>query len=260
MPFRKDKWVTKPHKHNSYLEIILLTAGSGTHTINQVVHTIEPPVVHVVAQEQEYCWHITSEPEGFVLLIKPTILQKTQDAKFCQLMQQYATVSACRLQDPEFAVELFALLIEDLQTQPNALSPLHEGFLKALLSIWLPPDMYMVKTNIGAGAIFSGLQHLLYEQNVFVKNVAYYAQQLHTTPQHFNYVCRKNAGASAAMVIAQAVIAQAQRLHWFSRLTMAHVALQLQFTEASHLSKYFKRHKGQTPQAWRQNANSLAIG
>ena len=51
-PFRKNIRKTSPHKHNKYLEIIYLTKGEGSHTIDTKEYDITTPIVFIIRKEQ----------------------------------------------------------------------------------------------------------------------------------------------------------------------------------------------------------------
>ena len=64
--FKKHIRKTSPHKHHSYFEIIFLTKGSGSHTVDTIEYKIQPPVIFNIRKEQVHFWDIKTEPEGFV--------------------------------------------------------------------------------------------------------------------------------------------------------------------------------------------------
>lgn len=47
-PFRQRIRKISPHKHNSYFEIIYLTKGKGSHTIDTKEFEIKPPVIFTI--------------------------------------------------------------------------------------------------------------------------------------------------------------------------------------------------------------------
>lgn len=58
------------HKHNSCIDIIDLSKGSGYHCVDDFRFNIEPPIIFFVRKEQVHHWNLDSEPDGFVLIIK----------------------------------------------------------------------------------------------------------------------------------------------------------------------------------------------
>ena len=88
-----------------------------------------------------------------------------------------------------------------------------------------------------------------------VKNtVHHYAELLNTSPQNLNAACRKAADLAAADVLEEFIISEAKRLLHYTNNTVSQVAFSLDFTDASHFVKYFKRLTGQTPLGFRQDS------
>ncbi|MFX9038736.1 AraC family ligand binding domain-containing protein, partial [Acinetobacter baumannii] len=84
--FRKDIRKTEPHKHNSYFEIIYLSKGSGTHTIDNSSYKVQPPVIFLVRKEQIHHWELLTTPEGYVIILKKAFIDKSLDSKLKSLL------------------------------------------------------------------------------------------------------------------------------------------------------------------------------
>jgi len=56
---------------------------------------------------------------------------------------------------------------------------------------------------------------------------------------------------SATEVLAGFIVSEAKRLLLYTSNTISEIAFKLEFIDASHFIKYFKRTTGQTPQAFR---------
>ncbi|SEO54184.1 Helix-turn-helix domain-containing protein [Niastella yeongjuensis] len=79
----------------------------------------------------------------------------------------------------------------------------------------------------------------------------FYAGQLNTTPQNLNAACRKAVDQASAEVLAEFITSEAKRLLLYTNNTVSQIAGTLDFIDASHFIKYFKRITGQTPQSFR---------
>ncbi len=88
--FRKNTRKTEPHKHNSYFEIIYLSAGKGYHFIDNKTYEVHPPVLFFVRKEQVHHWDLTAdpEPEGFVVILKKTFFEQSLDGELKSLLLQ----------------------------------------------------------------------------------------------------------------------------------------------------------------------------
>ncbi|MEL7170518.1 MAG: AraC family transcriptional regulator [Bacteroidota bacterium] len=75
------------------------------------------------------------------------------------------------------------------------------------------------------------------------------AQHLH--PSYFSTVVRRKTGRSVNAWIAEKATAEAQALLARTEVPVKEVAYRLGFKEPGHFSRYFKKHTGQTPTAFR---------
>ncbi|MWB94959.1 helix-turn-helix domain-containing protein [Flavobacterium sp. GA093] len=244
-PFRKEIRKTIPHKHNSYFEIIYLSQGSGTHTIDYTEFPIIPPTVFFVRKEQVHHWDIDSVPEGYVLLLKKGFVDKSLDSELKRILSQVSALSCLRLEHNNAISKLFQLLIDEKDFS------VIEGVLKALLAkiISIPASFPVNKHKTNNTILL--FRELLNQTDDLKNNVAHYAGQLNTTPQNLNAICRKELNQPAADVIAEYMISESKRLLLYTDNTVSEVAYTLNFNDTSHFIKYFKRHTGSTPQVFR---------
>jgi AraC-like DNA-binding protein len=99
--------------------------------------------------------------------------------------------------------------------------------------------------------LYRAFTELLLHERPLRNNVAHYAEELNTTPQNLNAVCRKAVDRAAADVLADHVIGEAKRLLVYTDSTVAQVSLALSFKDPSHFVKYFKRYTTYTPKGFR---------
>jgi AraC family transcriptional activator of pobA len=252
--FKKDVRVTKPHKHNSYFEIIYLSQGSGFHYVDAQCYEVIPQSVFFVRKEQIHYWDLTSEPEGFVVIIKKKLIDQSIDKEIKSLLYQLSKTTVLHLKQTGSINKLLEILIDEGALEGN--SPvLIEGLLKALLAKTLHEGK---QTFTNRREIEKGLYHnfrdMLSQEKVLQNSVSYYAERLNTSPQNLNLACKKEISASASIVISEFIISEAQRLLIYTDSTVAQIAFILNFNDPSHFIKYFKRFAATTPQKYRANS------
>jgi len=244
-PFREEIRKTAAHKHKNYFEIIYLSAGEGIHQIDYQDYPIQAPVIFFIRKEQVHCWEISSLPKGYVAILKSEFVQQSLDGELQKLISRAGEYSCVPLSSATAIEQLFALLVQE--DNFTAI----EGLLKALMSKILEE---VPAESTGAATLqdtFQAFQELLSHTQQLKNNVAYYAERLHTSPQNLNRLCRKNTGQSASQMLALHIVQEAKRLLRYTDNSIAEIAFALDFSDASHFVKYFKRHTGQTPKAFR---------
>jgi AraC family transcriptional activator of pobA len=255
-PFRKDVRVTKPHKHNSYFEIIYLSKGSGFHYIDSQQHEIVPHSIFFVRKEQIHYWELTSEPEGYVVIIKKKLIDQSIDREIKSLLHQLSKTTVLHLANTDTINKLLEILVSENVLQNNSNHVLIEGLLKALLAKILHegkhPDTLASQNKVEKG-LYHNFKDLLNQETTLKNSVSYYADQLNTSPQNLNLACRKEINIAASNVLSEFIIGEAKRLLIYTDSTVAEIAIGLSFNDSSHFIKYFKRFTGNTPKNYRLN-------
>lgn len=248
--FRKHIRKTKPHKHNKYLELVFFTEGTGSHTIDIEQIAIEPNQLFVVRKDQVHFWDITSEPSGYVILLKNTFVEDSVDAAMKQLLYEISNFTYLFPKDPETVQRLFQLMVEEYENNAEENHMILEGMFKALLGKLLQANHKSVQKN---NSLYEKFVALLRDQNTNYTKVEQFAEALHTSPQNLNAVCRKERDKSASEVLSEYTISEANRLLIYSNLNVSEIAHSLNFKDNSHFTKFFKRHAGLTPRNYREN-------
>ncbi len=249
--FRKHIRKTSPHKHNSYFEIIYLCKGSGSHTIDTHIYEIKPPIVFTIRKEQLHCWDIKSEPDGFVLIIKKHFIDQCLDNEIRQLIAKLSTFT-CLYPSSSSIDELFRLLTSECSSDSIPNRTVIDGLLKALLAKLLESAQTGVQKMSPPTNLFYQFKELLIQDKSLTNSVAHYAKLLHTSPQNLNAICRKETNQTAAQVLAEHILSEAKRYLLYTELSISEVCNSLGFKDNSHFTKYFKRHLGITPTAFRK--------
>ncbi|WEK17552.1 MAG: helix-turn-helix transcriptional regulator [Candidatus Pedobacter colombiensis] len=246
-PFSKEKRRTQPHKHSNYFEIIYLLKGKGTHTIDYVQYAIETPAIFFVRKEQVHHWDIETSPEGYVLLLQNGFVEKSLDSELKKLLSRASALNCLYLKESCMIEPFFRLLASESDFTVT------EGILKALLAKILN-NAHLISTDREnkTGNVALLFRELLDNTDELRNNVAYYAEKLNTTPQNLNAISRKALGLSASQLIAQHIISEAKRLLIYTETSVSGIAYSLSFNDTSHFVKYFRRHTGFTPQAFRR--------
>jgi AraC-type DNA-binding domain-containing proteins len=252
--FRKNVRKTVPHKHNNYFEFVFLVRGSGSHTIDGRAYIVNPPVLFVIRREQVHHWELDGEPEGYVLIIKKQFIDDCVDKALKELLSGMSGHSGLYLEDAAPVAALFGLLLAEWQKPAHGNVAVTEGLLKALLGIALQQAPYPRKPSGTKADIYQRFEELLRHTDTLHNSVAHYALLLNTTPQNLNAVCRRATGEPAASVLAAHLLAEAKRLLLYTDFTVGQIAVRLNFKDGSHFIKYFRRHIGSTPHAFRQLA------
>lgn len=242
-PFDVSKRYTKPHRHNKYLEIVYFSKGSGFHFMDSKRYDIKSPIFFIIKKEEVHHWEINTEPQGYVIIIKETFLEKTLDKQINkQLLKLAQKQKIDNIQKDPNIEYMFKTLCLEIQ-QSNSNIEVVEGVLKALLSK-IVRYSNINNQDINTDKIDQFMQFLVDKPR---NNVAFYAKKLNCTSQTLNQWCKRRYAKSASQIIAIEIIKEVKRLLMYTDKTISEIAFDLEFKDVSHFVKYFKRHTGHTP-------------
>ncbi|MEC4094753.1 helix-turn-helix domain-containing protein [Myroides odoratimimus] len=244
-PFKQEIRKTNPHKHNNYFEIIYLSEGTGSHTIDQNVFSITTPTIFFIRKEQVHFWDITSKPKGFVLLLKKEFLQTSLDYKLRDLLSQLSHFTCLKINETQGINTLFQLLVSEKDFTVK------EGVLKALLAKIIATSIPF-SSSVNKNDTASLFQDFLKQTDNLHSSVAYYAKKIGISPQNLNAICRKTFKQPASEILAEHIIDEAKRQLLYSENSISEIAYNLNFSDSSYFTKYFKRYVGTTPKVFRE--------
>lgn len=95
--------------------------------------------------------------------------------------------------------------------------------------------------------------HLLRQYGTTQRNIPFYAEQLHITPNHLSNVVRQQSGLSVMDWIHRTTTTEAKLLLKHSDMMICELSERLNFPEPTAFNRYFKKQTGVTPLAYRNS-------
>src|SRR5699024_5013210 len=99
--------------------------------------------------------------------------------------------------------------------------------------------------------VLSQFKKLLAKHFIQERQIAFYAESLHLTPKYFSTLIRQVSGKTAGEWINEMLLLEAKVRFQNSKLTIAQIAYDLNFSDPSHFGKFFKKHTGKSPLQFR---------
>jgi AraC family transcriptional activator of pobA len=97
-----------------------------------------------------------------------------------------------------------------------------------------------------------GLRRLVEEHFRSERSLAFYAGHLAMTPDRLNDHVKRATGVTAGHLIRQRVLTEAKRQLVFTNQSIHEIAYDLAFADPSHFARFFRKHTGMTPHAFRE--------
>mgnify|MGYP001797456009 CR=1 FL=1 len=255
----------------NYYSVVLLTAGATTYIVDDSSHRTRPGTVYFTNPGHVKGFEVLEPSRGFVITFSEAFLKETVRADVLDDFPFLIAESVPpRHLAPEQADEL-AALAEQMIREAAAESPYRAKVIASLLVVLLlklREGAWDGLSEAGDGAADGGTgSHLVrtFQRNLEahfrdrapdaageqlqVQDLAR-LQGLH--PTYLGAVVRRRTGRTLQEWIAEKTIAEAKALLARSSLSIKEVAFRLGFGAPGHFSRYFKRHAGVSPSAFRE--------
>lgn len=82
---------------------------------------------------------------------------------------------------------------------------------------------------------------------------SFYAAQMGISPNNFSKICKQQFFKTPSTLIHERVILESKKLIHLTYKSMKEIAAELHFDDENYFSRYFKKHTGITPTAFREN-------
>lgn len=155
--------------------------------------------------------------------------------------------------------QLTALGLKTKQAQTNTfyvndiLRHLFSALILEVGALYQNPKKPYVVSGTRKETIVHQFLKLLTKKFKEEKSVQAYADMLHISPKYLTTATRELTGKSAGSLIDEMIIVEAKLLLNESAMPIAHIAESLNFSDQFVFSKFFKKHAGQNPSAFRRS-------
>lgn len=99
--------------------------------------------------------------------------------------------------------------------------------------------------------ILAQFKALLADHFIEQRKVSFYADKMHLTPKYFSTIIKKISGKTAGAWINEMLLLEAKVRLQNKNQSIAQIAYDLDFSDPSHFGKFFKKHTGISPLAYR---------
>lgn len=254
-------WTIRAHRHRNLFQILVITAGGGTMTIEEAqidfaapsTIILQPNVVHGFRFEPE-------STEGFVVTFTEDVADSLGGRSHGAL-SRLRTLSAdpvIPLQEGPEADRLVTLC-RDLQQEHFLAREGHRIALRALIALIAIEAARLAASRARTGAAtlapsnptVDALRELIDAHFRTQRHLEFYAETLAMTPDRLNDLVKRATGVTAGHLIRQRLLTEAKRELMFSSRPINDIAYELAFVDPSHFARFFRKQTGMTPQAFR---------
>ncbi|GAA4844009.1 AraC family transcriptional regulator [Algivirga pacifica] len=254
--------VQYPHRHD-FFEVLFLTQGTGNHIIDDKVYAITPPCIFFLSPGQAHKLELSKDIKGYIFLFTSEfyLLHKTNKNKLLELpfffnvQHENAPLLISSPNDLSFIQMLFEKGCEQIKQGTDEIE-----IMNSLLDLLLnycnhiyPREMKEIASSKGQLLVrkFRQLIEEMYHTNAGIQQ---YADALNITPNHLTQTVRQVTGRTSSDLIKDKMLLEIKRLLIHTDLTATEIAHQLNYSDQSYFTKFFKKATGVTPTEFRKKS------
>src|SRR5690554_6864351 len=242
-----------PYRQGFYHIGLLSYVGDSKWNINTDWLTMEEFPIWFVGPGQVFSWIRDEKMAGFNIMFKKEFLihvvqNLVEDFPFLKMSENKVLM----LTKEEHQSLLFdAQRMNSVFDNPH---PYQEKMLEGMLVSFLyfckaVHERHKSTENhlTRAQMITQQFEILVDKRYVDTKNVGDYADELNITPNYLTTTIKKVTGKSAKDVIQERLLLESKSLLKYSGMNISEIAYSLNFQEATHFTRFFKKMSGTTP-------------
>lgn len=239
---------SKPHRHH-YFEFFVFIEGGGVHTIDFEDFPIHANAIHIVAPGQVHHVRRGLNSKGFVFLFELDQFSQIPEIEHflvnhtCLAVNEFKPVY--QLVEKDEVRSILDRAWENYCSDKAFKSQVVHNQLSLLMLYCLQQNTGLDAENKHQGTYVS-FRKLLNKEFRNLKKVKDYALKLHISEKQLNEIVQQRTGITASNLIYKQVIIEAKRL-LKTGISTKEAAYELNFSDPSHFSKFFKSQTGISP-------------
>lgn len=255
----KNTIVHKSHSHNFY-HFAFLINGTGHHVIDFKKYEVLPNSFYFMKPHEVHSWCFSEDTKGFVINFSATFLDSNfihstflNVLPYFQLSQQQKVLQVTAIQAEmilHLLQEMYAEQNDHLNFKQNRLAFLLANFLVELARIYGQHEEQYPKQDQHAQH-FHKFQQYLEQQYLHWKHPKEFAAAMNISLPLLQKVTKEFAGISAGALIRERILLEAKRLLIQKEKNINEIAFQLNFSDNSYFTKFFKKYNNCTPEQFR---------
>lgn len=247
------------HRHDFFL-VLALEKGSGHHEIDFTPYKVSKDCIFFMRPGQVHKLTLKAGSQGYILQFKPGFFF-SQDKYPKELLR---TASNNTLVQPEKdqAKKLFRILRNIYQEYSNKKEKYEEVAMANLIIFFIELVRSQKNLKISGTKATLYLQERLDELMELLgthisnhKEVSFYADKLNLSSFQLNAITKKTLDKTCSELINEYIVLEGKRYLLATSNQVNQIAYQLGYEDPSYFIRFFKKHTGFTPEAFRHGHN-----
>lgn len=254
---QEQRLIQDTHRHDYYF-ILALIKGKGKHIVDFTPYKITDYSIFFTRPGQVHQLSLKEGSTGFLLQFNKDFY-RPDNKYYQQLLRSASSKNYCRL-NMKRAGNIFNVL-GSIYNEYNEKAKGYSEIIKANLTIFFTEiTRYRVNDNKPTDTMTNySLDQLdelmeLLENNIHrYKQVVQYADMLNLSSFQLNSLVRSYLGKTCSKLIDEQIILESKRNLHATTEQVKEIAYNLGYEDVSYFIRFFKKHTGLTPEAYRTN-------
>lgn len=244
------------HRHDFYF-ILLLKKGFGNHEIDFVGYDITDYSVFIVRPGQVHKLELRSDSIGYMIQFNAEFYYPIEKEPNI-LLQKASTKNFYQLNEANFSrLNILAeSIFNEYKNRPEEYQEVIKSNLRILfIELMRLRNRSNKPTENKDLYVQERLEEFLQllELNIAnEKQVSQYADMLHLSNYQLNSITKQTLGKTASELINEQIILESKRYLLATSNQVNQIAFHLGYEDVSYFSRFFKKHTGYSPEAFRQ--------
>lgn len=246
------------HRHNFFF-VLALAKGSGKHVIDFIPYKVGDHCIFIMRPGQVHELSLTSNCTGFLLEFNMEFYH-LNDRGTNQALRKATKTNLCEVSKPSF--ERLHSILSYIFQEYNDEKDGYKEVIRAQLDIFFIEfvrNRQVAKPPMHSASVYEQerLEEFLQlvETNVSSKKqISEYADMLNVTPYQLGAITKGILGKTPSDLINEHIILEAKRYLLATSDQVNQIAWHLGYEDHSYFIRFFKKHTGQSPDAFRRNS------
>ena len=253
-----------PHLHtmhrHSFYHLVYFTKGKGKQLIDFETFAVQPGCIYFMNPSQVHQWKFEGPVDGYIINFSATFFDEVLGRAipdsfpfFSGDLQQQ--VLLLNKKTRAIVTDLFEAMIREQQERLSRVNQMISAYMIELFIILQRTGTITNDPPAGEhhhAPVYRSFMQLVEKRYHDMRLPGEYASLLYITSNHLNAIARSIAGVPAGEIIRNRVILEAKRLLINPGLTIAQIALSLNFPDNAYFTRFFKKYTGVTPETFRK--------
>lgn len=252
---RPSEWTIRPHIHRDLNHVILIAEGGGAMQAEDVETAFDAPCLLLIPAGVAHGFVWRRESRGHVATIADVYMRDLA-ARDADLGALFSHPRAVELPVEEGATA--GATIERLTQELGWSGPGQRAAIESTLLLLMVTALRRAalaqaprQGSARQAGMVARLRERIEQRFRLREPVAHHARALGVSLTALRQACARVAGVPPQQMLDERCLLEARRLLLYSQMTVTEIAYAVGFEDPAYFSRFFARHSGQPPRAWR---------